>query len=379
MLKKESLILYPSLLTIWRILSLRKSPRPIRLREFQNMKHNKRVLTTIIILLLVVNVFGATVAQGGRTYTIGYLNLYGDQAFKDEMTQLGYVEGENITYMTVSFENVAPEDFQAQYALQLQAMVDAKVDVFVTNTDTDAMNIKDVTGNTPIVFQRSDDPVSTGAVASLVNPGGTMTGTITNRPHERRLQLLTEVKPTTKKIYYLYSTLTGEADAVLQQVQTIGSQLGIEVVPAPITDLASALTDLENTPEDTDWLFLTPYVPWTSAEFNQALEAQSSEHKAGIAGFINAAIPGEVIDYGPDIAASDRQSAQIVDRILRGASPADLPVLTAENYLTVNLEAAAAINLEIPESVLRQAAFIVYPGYFDSLNATATAAANGGG
>jgi putative ABC transport system substrate-binding protein len=191
-----------------------------------------------------------------------------------------------------------------------------------------------------------------------------MTGVITNRPHERRLQILTEIYPETDSIYYLYSTMTGEAEAVREQVEAVAADLGVEVVPAPITDVASALTLLENTPEGVDWLFLTPFVPFDQ-QFTDALRVVSTERNIGITWVTDDAFPGYLMGYGPNIGASEAQAAQVVDRILRGASPADLPVQTAENYLMVNLEAAAALNIDIPESILRQANLIVRPGYFD--------------
>jgi putative ABC transport system substrate-binding protein len=143
--------------------------------------------------------------------------------------------------------------------------------------------------------------------------------------------------------------------------------LDVEVVPAPITDLDSALKLLEDTPEDVDWLFLTPFVPF-DPKFFEALAGISKSHQIGISWVTDDAIPGYLMGYGPNILATERQAAQIVDRILRGASPADLPVQTAENFLMVNLEEAAAINLEIPESILRQASTIVHPGDLDNFS-----------
>jgi putative tryptophan/tyrosine transport system substrate-binding protein len=333
------------------------------------MKTGKIVLLIIIVLL--TTTLGFTYARADKgTYKVGDLILVGDEGFKAEMAALGYVEGQNLTTITLSFENYNPDTWQDDYAKQVQAMLDAKVDIFVVNTDTDAVNLKALVGDIPIVFARSDDPVATGAVASLVSPGGTATGIITNRPHERRVQILSEIKPDTKKIYYLYSTQTGEAETVLQQVKNVATTLGIEVVPAPITDPASMLAAIQNTPEDTDWLFMTPYVYLDEPSMAAILEVSTS-YGAGISGFYFAPLQGYVMGYGASLDGTGAQAADIVDRILRGASPADLPVQTAENYLTVNLEAAAAINLTIPESVLRQAASISRPGDFD-VQATAT-------
>lgn len=334
------------------------------------MKYTKIVLILLIVMVL-TSLPGVPRTHGAdKTYKIGDLIIVGDEGFKAEMTNLGYVEGKNVTYLYVSFKDIPQDQWQQAYTDQVKAMVDAKVDIFVVNTDSDAVRLKAMVGDIPIVFARADDPVATGAVADLVNPGSTITGTITNKPHERRLQILTEIKPNTKKVYYLYSTYTLEAETVMQQVQDLGTQLGIEVVPAPITDAASMLAAIQNAPKDTDWLFMTPYVYLDEPSLKALLEVSTADH-AGIAGFYYAPIQGYLMGYGPSLDATGAQAADIVDRILRGASPADLPVQTAENYLTVNLEAAQGIDLTVPESVLRQADLITRPGYFD-VQATAT-------
>lgn len=330
----------------------------------------KRSILRIALVILVITLSGVVSAQDAdKTFKIGMLLWYGPEPFMSKMTEMGYVEGQNISYMMLSYENVEPENYQAAYIQQIQAMVDAKVDVFVVNTDTDAIGLQPMVGNIPIVFCRSDDPVATGAVKDLTTPGGQMTGSITNRPHERRLQILTEIKPDTKKIYYLYGTQTLESETVLHQVQDIAKELGVEVVPGPMSDGPSGVETLKNTPDDVEWLFVTPYVPYMDPQFLTELTAVSISHKIGIAWLIDQPVKDYVLSYGPNIQASDQQAALIVDRILRGASPADLPVQTVENYLTINLEAAETIGLDIPVSILRQANLIVRPGYFDNLDA----------
>jgi putative tryptophan/tyrosine transport system substrate-binding protein len=328
------------------------------------MRHRKFIFATILILMSLIS--GSTYAQD-EMFTIGWLSFFPPDEFKVRMTELGYIEGENITYMVPSFVDVAMEDYFESYNTQLQAMVDSgEVDVYVVNTDTDAINIQAMVGDTPIVFCRSDDPVATGAVADLVIPGGHITGVITNRPHERRLQILTEINPDTDKILYLYSPMTLEAETVLAQVQAVADELDVEVVPAQTPDVTTAVEALASVPEGIDWLFLTPYVPYDPAFF-EAMAAVSAEQHAGIAWVTNDAFPQYLVGYGPSIPASDQQAAEIVDRVLRGASPAELPVQTAENYLTINLEAAEAIGLEVPVGILRQADLIVRPGYFEAL------------
>lgn len=326
------------------------------------MKYRKILLTVITAVIVVVS--GIVSAQAQKSYKIGMMMWFNNDEFIAEMTKLGYVEGKNVSYIKLTLADVKPEDWQAGFKNQLQMMVDGKVDLLVTNTDTDAVMYRKAIGNIPVVFARSDNPVATGAVKDLIKPGGLATGIITNRPHERRLQILTEIKPTTKKVFYLYNTVTGEAEAVLKEVQNVAKGLGVEIVPAPFADVQGLNAVLDKTPEDIDWIFLTPFVYPDEAAAKKMMELSTSR-RAGLAFFINTTPKGYLVGYGPSLDDTSRQAARIVDRVLRGGNPADLPVETAENYLTVNLEAAQAINLRIPESVLRQANLIVRPGYFD--------------
>ncbi|HEX3049766.1 MAG TPA: ABC transporter substrate binding protein [Aggregatilineaceae bacterium] len=336
------------------------------------MKRSVVLIMLIIVLSLIP--LGTTRAQGdGKQYVIANMILVGNDGFRDEMNQLGYVEGENTTYLYVDYssytQETTPEEWQAEYQRQIQAMLDAGTDVFVTNTDTDAVALQALVGNIPIIFARSDDPVSTKAVASLINPGGTMTGIMTNKPHERRLQILTEINPETDLVYYLYTSYSLEADVVLQQVQTLADELGVEVVVAKMDpmDEASTLEVVQGIPDGTDWIFMTPYSYFYYPEPAAALLEKVFALGAGVAGVTDVPTQGYVVGYGPNMDATGRQAAHIIDRILRGASPADLPVETAENYLEINLEAAASSGMDIPESILRQANTIIRPGYFESL------------
>ncbi len=324
------------------------------------MKHRRIAL----LILLVLATFGASkaYAQQSKIFNIGYVTFWSD-AFKTEMAKLGYVEGQNVNYRLLNFANLKPEQYADAFTAQVKDMVTAGTDVFVTNTDSDAVNLLPLVGNTPIVFTISDDPISTGAVKSLIHPGGTMTGSVTNNPNERRLQILTEMKPSTKKVYFVYATQYKDSDTRLKQVQELAKKLNIDIVLAPVTDLASGLEALKQMPDGIDWIYLTPFTPLDPPFFQALLDLSKARH-IPVSGFTDNIFQSWTMGYGPDLLIAAQQSADITDRILRGASPAELPVETADNLLMVNLDTAQVINMQMPEIILRQADLIVHPGDF---------------
>lgn len=325
-----------------------------------------RKILQIILVVLVIALTGVASAQDGdKPYLIGDLILVGDIGLKTGMTEMGYVEGQDVNYLYIQFDaNImfGTPEWMEFYQQQVEAMVDAGVDVFVVNNDSDIPVIKSIIGDIPVVFARSDDPIASGVVQDLVTPGGTATGIVTNRPHERRLQLLTEIKPSTEKIFYPYNAYNLDSEKVLQQVLGIAEELGIEVVAAPITDRASQEEALRKLTEDIDWVFLTPNT-YFELDLTQEMMNTAIANQTAFANFVDLPTIGYTINYGPSLDGTGAQAAQIVDRILRGGNPGDLPVQTAENYLSVDLPAAETIGLEIPVSILRQANLIVRPGY----------------
>lgn len=322
------------------------------------MNSRRFLIVLIVVFSLIIPL--TVVAQTSSPATIAVLT-YDPQPFIDAMSQLGYVEGQDVNYMTLSFEDVPVEQYLDSYTLQVQAMMDAGVDLFILNTDSEAVQMRQQT-DTPIIFAMSDDPIATGAVADMIAPGGATTGIVSNQHHPRRLQLLQEINPATSRVYYLYSTFALEGELILNQVRTVAEQLGIEIIPAPVGDLESSLQALAAMPPDADWIFLTPYVPLFEVPFVEALMNTSITNRVPIAGFIAEATPGYAVNYGPDFSIIYGQVAAMADQFLRGASPAETPILVAENGLIINLEVAESLGLEVPVSILRQANLIVRPG-----------------
>jgi ABC-type uncharacterized transport system substrate-binding protein len=177
------------------------------------MKHSKTIL--IIILLLSLIVSGTASAQSDQ-YTVGIWNFMFYEGFIGAMADLGYVEGENVSFL---YTEDGQDDMDTA-----QALIDAHVDVIIIQLDTSALTLMEMTSEIPIVFYISDDPVATGAVESLLNPGRNATGLVTNHSHVRRFQLLPEVNPATDKVYYLPKFCTnGQKVKVTEQDGVAGN------------------------------------------------------------------------------------------------------------------------------------------------------------
>ncbi len=327
------------------------------------MKKNKVMIALIAFILLIVP-SGVYAQDANETFTVGLL-VTDTAPFIEEMSTLGYMEGENVEYLLPDYEGVDFADwdlFLERYTVEVQKMVDASVDVFIANSDLEAIGLREMVGNIPIVFVLSEDPVTTGAVADLTNPGGYTTGVVANRHHERRLQILTEINPDTDKVFHIYNGYLPEGQVVADRVQAMGDELSVEIIQAPMFDLEDSLEVLATSPDDVDWFFATSF-PNAGPAFFDALGELSLDYKAPISGAFVIPVKDHMISYGPDPVAYIQQSAHLADRILRGASPEDVPVVNAENFLMVNLEAAEVLGVEIPVATLRQADLIIRPGY----------------
>lgn len=314
-----------------------------------------------LIVLCIVPMMGY--AQSDEDPFVVGLLLFDVPTFIQEMETLGYVQGENIEYLMLSYETMTPENFMDEYNRQLQEIMTAELDVLVVQTDTDSVTVREQS-NAPIVFSISDNPIATGAINDLTTPGVNVTGVVSNQHHTRRLQLLKEINPATDVVYYLYSAFALEGEQVLNDVQALAEELNIEIVAAPVADAATGIEALNNLPEGADWLFLTPFLPF-DLPFTEALLTVSMANKVPIAGFVAQPTVGYLLNYGPAFDDTARQSARMTDQILRGANAAELPVMVAENVLILNLEAAEALGMEFPAAVLRQANLIMRPGDFE--------------
>ena len=294
----------------------------------------------------------APFAQQPRLFRVGVLSTASSPnvtAFTQEMEKLGWIDGRNI-----SFESRHADGNIDRLPALASEIVQHKVDVILTLSGTVTQAARRVAGTIPIVFVTVIDPVSMGLVTSRARPGGNITG-ITGVGSDliaRRLHLLQEVVP---KMTRAAVFTTGEPTDILQlaEVQRAAGAIGIDVLPVRVRsggDLPQALAMLRR------WHANSIYVLDASINFHnrEMLATFAAENKIPmIAGSIPFAQAGGLISYGSNYEDLSRRAATLVDKILKGARPSDLPVeQPASVELVINAKTARALGLAIPQSLL---------------------------
>jgi putative ABC transport system substrate-binding protein len=315
------------------------------------------LIWVVVLALLLPACRGATQP---KTYTIGAINLSINldssvEGFKEGMTELGYVEGENVTYIYEGAVGVDKLDAVAQ------GLVEADVDLILSLTTPATLAAQRATAGTdiPILFVPVTDPVGAGIVGSLTNPGGNATGVTYTTQEGRRLEWLLQVVPTIEQVYIVYNPEDQSPVLALDSVSEATTGLGVELITREATTLEEAEAAFENIPQEADAIFFLP-----DSVINENLD-----------GWLEIAIElglptsgpnmttvenGHLTAYGLDLTISARdQGARLADQILRGTKPADLPVEMAEYFTAINLQTAETIGLDIPDTILRQANVIV--------------------
>ncbi len=317
---------------------------------------------------LVAAPLGAGAQQAGRVYRIGYLGTFppaqlgvratGWNAFKQGLRDHGYVEGQNlIIEMRVS------EGKTERFPALAAELVRLKVDVIVTAQTSSTLAAKKATTTIPIVMAAVGDPVGAGLVGSLARPGGNITGLSLLNPATagKRVELLKEILPGATRLGVLGNpTNPWWTTLMVREVEVTAQALGMHLQRLEVerpTDFeaafgaatrgrAAALIVLEDS-------LMNAYIPTIVG-----LAAKNGLPAAyGLREYVDA---GGLMSYGANVSDLFRRAATYVDKILKGAKPADLPVEQPTKFdLVINFKTAKALGLTIPPSLLQRADEVV--------------------
>jgi ABC-type uncharacterized transport system substrate-binding protein len=304
----------------------------------------------------------ARAQQRARVPTVGFLGTATPSGssqwvavFKQRLRDLGWIEGRNITV-----ELRWAEGRSERYAEIATEFVRLKVDVIVT-TGVAIPAIKKATSDIPIVFAAALDPVGSGMVKSLARPGGNVTGLSLQSMDlsDKRLELLREIVPGLRKLGILVNVAYPAAVVEMGQVQATARSLGLEMATLEVRRVEDVGPAFEATKGQTDGLYLVPdpmifthRVMISSLALGARLATISFNRE-----YVEA---GALMSYGPNYLDLFRHTAEYVDKILRGASPADLPVQQPTIFeLVVNLTTAKVLALTVPPTLLARAEVII--------------------
>jgi len=314
-------------------------------------------------LLLVALALPALAARAQRRMPrIGYLVLPSvteppsreRQAFLDGLRERGYVPGKTIEILYASAES--DPGFLDTVC---QDLVAKKPDLIVVSGAEAVVAAKKTTSTIPVVMLAIGDPVGIGAVQSLSRPGGNITGVsfLSSDLASKRLELMRAIVPTAKRVMVLWNSGNPNADVEVRAAIEGAWKLGLTPEESPVAsdrEIATALAAMALRRPD------ALYVTFTAGLIasNRTLIAESCiKHRVpSVAGWGFYAEAGGLISYAPDIPGTFHRAAYYVERILKGAKPAELPIeLPTRVEFVVNLKTAKTLGLKIPREVLLRA------------------------
>ena len=268
------------------------------------------------------------------------------------LRELGYVEGKN-----VAFEYRVADDRYERLSALAAELVAAKADVLVTGGTPAALALKRATSTIPIVLGAISDPIATGLVPSLARPGGNITGMMffVQELGVKRLEMLRQALPHLKRVAVLMNVDNISMAPIEREMRPAAKQLGLEMQRLDV-----------RSPQDFDAAFGAMAAAKAEAllvvedamlNVNAGrLGATATSRRLVSIGAPEVALGGGTLAYGVDQVAMFRRSAVFIDKILKGAKPADLPIERTSKFdLTINLRTAKALGLKLPQTVLLRA------------------------
>jgi putative tryptophan/tyrosine transport system substrate-binding protein len=305
----------------------------------------------------------AEAQPAGNVHQIGYLN-YGSpaesasrvNALRTGLRDRGYVEGKNISLVFRWAET-------AERLPELAAdLVRLKVDLIFAPTSTEVEAVRQKTKTIPIVFAGHADPVGVGHVASLARPGGNITGLSVLMPEivPKQLEILKQVLPRMKRIGVLVVSTAPSTRPALHAAEATAQRLGVQVLTVPVRraeDLDAAFATMAR--ERVNGFLAVPS-PLLRSQRAVLVELSLKHRLAGMFGPKENVEAGGLMSYFADVDDVTRRAATYIDKILKGAKPADLPVEQASKYeLVINLKTAKTLGITIPQSLLQRADEII--------------------
>ncbi len=276
------------------------------------------------------------------------------QAFRDGLRELGYVEGKNF-----QLEVRWAEGNIERLPMLAAELVQLKVDVIVAASSPAVVAAQQATRTIPIVMPLSSDPVGDGLVASLAHPGGNITGlsVMSIELGEKRIQLLKEMFPKISRVMdVLWNPNYVGMRARFEQARAAAPAVGLTVRSVEVRDTRELNAALDAIIREHPQALLILVDPLTLSQRSRIVDFAAEQRLPAIYESSDFVDVGGLVSYGTNGREQFRRAASYVDRILKGAKPGDLPIEQPTTFeLVINLKAAKALGISIPQSVLIRA------------------------
>jgi putative ABC transport system substrate-binding protein len=304
--------------------------------------------------------FAARAQHWGKIPRVGFMgnstaaleaNLIGP--FREGLREHGYEEGRNVE-IVFRWAEGRYERFPALIA----ELIAANVDVIVTAGTPAALAVKKATSTVPVVMAAVGDPVGTGIVSSLARPGGNITGLSGTAPdlEGKRLELLREVVPNLSQVAFFLNPANALHDISLRQARAAANALHIKLLPQEVRrseDLDGAFASIVKE-RPGGLLILADRVFLHDRE--RIMKFATERRLPSVNAYRELVEAGGLMSYGPSYEDMHRRAADYVDKILRGAKPADIPIEQPTKFdLVINLTTARALGLTVPDALLARA------------------------
>ncbi len=326
------------------------------------MKKSAPTIYIFIVITLIYSLILSACAETSQKtmYTIGVVNLAAAfdpilEGFKAGMTEEGFIEGVNVTYL---YDGPAanPDALNAV----LDNLKNKKVDLVLAFGTTATLRAKQALDGTdiPVIFGPVTDPVSSGVVAELQKPGGNLTGIRTGNPTPKRLEWLMAINPEIKRVYVFNNPTDNSSIQALNALTEIAPFFAVTLVVQDASTVDEIEAGLSVLPEDVDAIFI-PASAFFEAQIDKFIRAADA-HRIPLAAPATANVwSGALTSFGHDNIPLGKQAARLAVQIFRGTNPADLPIETADLFLSINLQTAETIGVHIPDEIIRQADIVV--------------------
>lgn len=273
-------------------------------------------------------------------------------AFLGRLRELGWVDGRNLT-----IEYRWAEGVGSRYTQFAAEMVEKKVNLIVTAGTGAVIAVMKATKDIPIVFAAAGDPIGTKLVASLARPGGNVTG-LSNQQTDlagNRLELLREVVPGLRRLAVMGNVNVPNVTLEMAEVLSVAAKIGVETVKAEVRKTDDIVPALEGLKGRADGLYVCtdPLVTQYAVRINTIAISMKLPTVYAFREYVRS---GGLISYGPNFPDLFRRAGDFVDKILKGAKPADIPVEQPTKFdMIFNLTTAKALGLNVPETFLLRA------------------------